>query len=230
MEKSIVVIGLGAFGISLCKRLVVQGAEVIAVDNDRSRATFLDEESVRIIHADAREKESLAAAGIADVDAGVVAIGEDIESSLIATLQLKELGIPEVYARTVSPAHREILLRIGVPPDHILRVEEDAGERLANHLTERDLQELLPLDESYSVSEIPIPEAVIGKSLQELDLRAKYEINVVGIRRVIRIVDEDGAVTGRLSFVLPSASTELQKSDRIIIVGHRRGIEQFLSL
>jgi len=92
------------------------------------------------------------------------------------------------------------------------------------------LQELLPLDESYSVSEIPIPEAVIGKSLQELDLRAKYEINVVGIRRVIRIVDEDGAVTGRLSFVLPSASTELQKSDRLIIVGHRRGIEQFLSL
>lgn len=228
MKKSVVVVGLGAFGLSAAQTLAKQGAEVIVIESDRNRTAVLDEESVQIVHADARERDLLLEAGIEDVDVGIVAIGEDIESSLIATLQLKELGIPEIYARTVSPAHREILIRIGVAEDHILRVEEDAGISLANHIMNRNTLELFPLENQYSITETVVPESVKGKVLREMELRKKYELSIVGVRRVDYSVDEDGSSTAYLSFFLPTADTRLEEDDRLIVVGTKGGIERFL--
>ena len=223
MSKKIVVLGLGIFGQFLCRSLKTTSAEVIAVDSRHENVEAMKEVVDRAMLGDTTDVGVLRRADVADSDSVVVAIGENTEGSVVTTLNLQELGIEQIYARAVSAVHRKILEKLGVK--RIINPESQSADRLAGELSGGGLESLAVLEDSYQFVAVDPPEGMQGKSLQELDLRRRFQVNVVGIRRLEYSTDEDGHDLARTRFVLPEASSVIGANDRLLLIGTEDNIE-----
>jgi trk system potassium uptake protein TrkA len=217
MSKKVVVLGLGTFGQFLCRSLKRAGAEVVAVDTVKDGVESMKDVVDRVLHGDATDPAVLRRADVVDADAVIVAIGEHTEGSIITTLNLQELGVELIYARAVSDVHRKILEKLGVT--RIINPESQSAERLAGELVQGGLESLATLEDAYQFVAINPPEPIQGKTLMELDLRRRFQVNVVGVRRLEFTTDEDGNEISRTRFVLPEASTVIGKNDRLLLIG-----------
>lgn len=226
MEKKVVVLGLGTFGQYLCRSLKQTGAAVIAVDSRQSNVDAIKDVVDRAMTGDSTDVGVLKRSETVDADAVVVAIGENTESSIITTLNLQELGVERIYARAVSVVHRKILEKLGVT--RIINPESQSAERLAGELAGGGLENLAVLEDGYQFVAIDPPEEVRGKSLVELDLRRRFRINVVGIRRVQYATDEEGHDLSETRFVLPEASTVIGGNDRLLLIALEHDIAAFI--
>lgn len=226
MGKKIVVLGLGVFGQSLCRALKSGDAEVIAVDSMRENVDALKDTIDRVILGDTTDAAVLRRADVTGSDAVVVAIGENTESSVITTLTVQELGVQEIYARAVSSVHRKILEKLGIR--RIINPESQAAERLAGELVQGGLESLAILEDAYHFVAVDPPEEMHGRSLQELDVRRRFRVNIVGIRRMEFVVDEDGHDRSRTRFVLPEASTVIGENDRLLLIGTEYDIAELV--
>ena len=222
MRQTVAVIGLGVFGRELCHALVDVGAEVVAIDRLEENVRPLVELVARTVIGDSTDPEVLAEAGLADVDVAVVAIGDDIESSVITALNLQELAIGPIHARATSEIHRRVLRKIGVA--EVMRIEEVSAQRLARVVTRSDLEQLAALDDEFEIVEIGCPTAMQDRDLAALKLRNRLGVLVVGVRRVTETIDEEGGVRTSMRFVLPTATTRLHGEDRLILIGRRDDI------
>ncbi len=155
----------------------------------------------------------------------IVAIGEHTEGSVVTTLNLQELGVDAIYARAVSTVHRKILEKLGVV--RIINPEAQAADRLAGELVSGGLESLAILEDAYQFVAIDPPGPMVGKTLMELDLRRRFRVNVVGIRRLEFFADDDGNDSSRTRFVLPEAASVIGKNDRILLIGHVDDIAEF---
>lgn len=185
--KSFAVIGLGRFGRALARNLMtpdpVTGRinhEVIAIDIDEGHIQDISDKVTYAVAADLRDPDVVKALNLADCDAVIVAIGADISTSVLITLNLKEAGCPCVIAKANSESHRRILEKIGA--DKVIRPEHDYGVRLARSLGNFSSYELVELSSNHIIAQIPIPSSWLGKSLIDLNLRAKYQLNVLAIQ------------------------------------------------
>ncbi|MFP4151676.1 MAG: potassium channel family protein [Alkalispirochaeta sp.] len=225
MSKKIVVLGLGTFGQFLCRSLKKAGAEVIAVDSRQENVEPLKDLVDRVMVGDTTDVAVLRRADVADSDAVIVAIGEHTEGSVVTTLNLQELGVDAIYARAVSTVHRKILEKLGVV--RIINPEAQAADRLAGELVSGGLESLAILEDAYQFVAIDPPGPMVGKTLMELDLRRRFRVNVVGIRRLEFFADDDGNDSSRTRFVLPEAASVIGKNDRILLIGHVDDIAEF---
>jgi trk system potassium uptake protein len=214
-QENIVVIGLGRFGSSVAENLVRLGHDVLGVDSDAALVQGLADKLTHVVQADASEAETLLRLGIGDYQRAVVGIGTHIESSLLTTLALSEIGVKDIWAKAINPNHGRILLRTGA--HHIIYPEVEMGERVA-HLVTGQLLEYLAFDQEFAVAKVRIPSAVARKPLDEASLRAKYGVTIVAIK------PERGAFTHAVNV------THFTAGDVVIVSGTIGDVERFATL
>ncbi len=214
--KRIGIIGAGRFGMSLAETLANAGAEVILIDRNRP-AMQSASEFATALQGDATQPHVLAEAGFAECDVVVVAIGSNIEASMMATANCKELGVPNVVSKATSELHGKILRRIGA--DSVVYPDRDSAHRLARAIANHDVVDFLEVTEGYSIAEIDVPESSRGLTLAEADLRKKSGITVLCIRRA------DADPNKPRNVVIPQPTDKLEPDDKLVVFGETRKID-----
>ena len=215
-KQQYAVIGLGRFGISVARRLHEAGQEVLGIDVNEER---IDDAELYVTHAviaDSTDEKALAAIGIRNFDCVIVAIGNDIQSSILTVMILKDLGVKKVIAKALGKLHGKVLDRIGA--DWIVYPERDMGERVANQLLSPNMLNYIELSKEYNIEEIMIPERMAEKSLRELNIRAKYNVSAIAVFR-------DGNI-----IISPSPDEIIHKGDLLVMIGNREDLAEFANL
>jgi trk system potassium uptake protein TrkA len=223
--KQYVVIGLGRFGSSVAKTLAGKGQQVLAVDSKEDVVQDLAEYVTNAVCIDATEEKALKNIGAQSADIAIVAIGKSLEASILVTLALKQLGIPKIIAKAVSENQGKVLEKLGV--SEVVFPERDMGEKLANKLIAPEVVEEINLSPEYSLFEISTPQEFIGKSLKELEIRARHSINIIAIKRKIKPVGRKAA--GKLPeilYILPKGDDILMDQDTLLMLGTYQAIEK----
>jgi trk system potassium uptake protein len=211
-DGEILVVGLGRFGSSLARTLVDMGYEVLGVDFDAERVQDLSDVLTHVVQADSTSEKALRQLGAADVDTAVVCIGTDVESSVLTTAALIDIGVTNVWAKAITDAHGRILQRVGA--NHVVFPEAEMGSRVA-HLVTGSLLEYVALDEDFVLVETVVPPAYVDTTLGESGIRAKYRVTVVCIK-------PEGA-----AFTYAEPQTVLGPRDLIVVAGYRADVERF---
>jgi len=214
--KRIGIIGAGRFGMSLAESLANAGAEVILIDRNRP-AMQLAGEFATALQGDATQPHVLEEAGFGECDVVVVAIGSNMEASVMATANCKELGVPNVVAKATSELHGKILRRIGA--DSVIYPDRDSAHRLAMSIANHNVIDFFEVSEGYSIAEIAVPEDIRGKTLAEADLRKKSGMTVLCIRR------SDGDAKKQRKVLIPQPDDVIQSDDRLIVFGETRQLD-----
>ncbi len=214
------VIGLGRFGMRLARGLAAAGAEVIAVDRRPELVEELRDDVTLAVVLDASDEQALVAQGIDQVDVAVVGVGGAFEACALITSLLKQLGVPRVISRATTKARAEILSRIGA--DDIINPEAEAAARWCSRLTMPQVMEKIDLGEQHSLVQIRTPASWAGKTLEELNVRKKFKVNVVAIRRLKPGANKSA---GRYVIDTPMPDSKLEAEDLLLVVGTNEAIE-----
>ena len=215
-KQQYAVIGLGRFGISVARRLHEAGQEVLGIDVNEER---IDDAELYVTHAviaDSTDEKALTSIGIRNFDCVIVAIGNDIQSSILTVMILKDLGVKKVIAKALGKLHGKVLDRIGA--DWIVYPERDMGERVANQLLSPNMLNYIELSKEYNIEEIMIPERMAEKSLKELNIRAKYNVSAIAVFRSGNII------------ISPSPDEIIHKGDLLVMIGNREDLAEFANL
>jgi trk system potassium uptake protein TrkA len=212
--KRVVVIGLGIFGSQLARQLYENGLDVIAVDKNKDVVQRIKDYSTKAVLADASDKEVLESIGVAADDIVVISFGEDLSASTLLTLHLKELKVKTIIVKVPNEDYKRILLKVGA--SEAIIPEREMANKVARSISSPNVLEYLPISEEYTIVELAPPTAFIGKSLADLDLRKKYNLQVIAIRDVL---------TNKMQLV-PRASAVLKDSDVLVIIGREEDIRK----
>lgn len=203
--KSYMVVGLGRFGTQVAKKLYELGCEVLAIDSSSVKVQQLSNDVTHAVVADARDKEVVRALGAKEFDCAIVAIGDSLADSVLATMNLKELGVPKVICKASDETHRQVLKKLGA--DQVVIPEQENAARLAKSLASRNVLDYIELSDDYGIIEVPAPGVWMDKSLIELNIRAKLGVNILAVRR-------GGDIT-----VSPSADFRILQGDILVVLG-----------
>ena len=210
--NSIVVIGLGRFGTSLALELLKGGREVLGVDADERIVQNLSDRLTDVVQADTTDEAALRELGIQDFDSAVVAIGSDLESSILTASLLLQLGIPQVWAKATSTAHGRILEQLGV--HHVIFPEMDMGKRVA-HMVSGESLDYVELDKDFVMVKTEAPDLFHGKTLSELKFRSEHGITVVATKKA------------NASYEPSFPETVIEKGDLMIVAGRTQQVDEF---
>ena len=208
------VIGLGNFGFNVAKTLYENGDEVLGIDRHKDRAQRTQNHASQCIIADATDKSVLETAGLTDMDGVVVSLGENLSASILVTLFLRELGVENIIAKITSEDHGRALEKVGATT--IVFPERDTAVRLANSLSSPNILDYFPLSPEYSITEVVPPESFIGKSLGELELLGKHNLNVVAVTKL----------KPEKAIVNPTVRYTVREGDILIVLGRREDIDK----
>ena len=204
-KKQYAVIGMGRFGTSVAMSLAKLGFEVLAIDSSEARVQEVAHAVTHAVSADSTDEEALRALGIRNFDVVVVAIGQDIQASILTTLILKDMGVPYTIVKAQNELHGKVLSKIGA--DKVIFPERDMGLRVAHHLISPNILDFIELSDDYSIAELKAPESMVGKNLKQLDIRARYRCNVMAIK------------SGEAMNISPYAEDLIKSGDVLVIVG-----------
>src|SRR6476620_4805253 len=213
VKKEFAVIGLGRFGGSICRTLAEQGIEVMAIDINEDRVNDYSMIASHAVVGDSTDEKVLKELGIRNFDHVVVAIGDNIQASILTTIILKEHGVQNITVKAQNDYHEKVLVKIGA--DHVVHPERDMGKRIANNMISNSVLDYLELSDEHSIVEIVASEKMDGHSILNLDIRAKYGINIVAIKRENEIT------------VSPQANEMINKNDILIVIGADVDINSF---
>lgn len=221
-----VVLGLGQFGRQAALSLEEKGAEVIAVDRDGRKIDNIKDDVSHAVRADSTDEEALRSIGVGDASTAIVALGDDdFEASVLTTAVLKSLGVGRIIARASTPLQGRVLELVGAT--RVVFPETQFATQLARSLVAKNVLESIPLATGHSLVEIGAREDFVGRTLKELDLRARYGVNIIAIRRRNRVVGDDGEVRLRDEINdLPHPSDVLHPDDVLVVVGSDERIEE----
>ncbi len=214
--KQYAVIGLGRFGTSIARRLHEAGQEVLGIDIDEESVEGAELFVTHAVVADSTEEKALTSLGITNFDCVIVAIGDDIQSSILTVMLLKNLGVKKIIAKALSKRQGQVLEAIGA--HWVIYPERDMGERVANQLLSPNMLNYIELSKTYNIEEVMIPSQMVGKNLKEFDLRAKFNVSVIAIVRSDDII------------ISPSPEELLQEEDVLLTIGKRKDLTKFSSL
>jgi trk system potassium uptake protein TrkA len=214
--KQYAVIGLGRFGTSVARRLHEAGQEVLGIDENEERVEDAELFVTHAVVADTTEEKALISIGISNFDCVIVAIGNDMQSSILTVSLLKEMGIKKVIAKALGKRHGQVLEKVGA--DWVIYPERDMGERVANQLLSPNMLNYIELSKEHSLEEIKIPSKMSEKSLRDLDIRAKYNVSVIAIVREGEII------------ISPSPDQIIHKEDLLVMIGNREDIAKFSNI
>jgi len=210
------VIGMGRFGSSVVHTLHEMGHHVLAMDKDEEALRRVADYATHAVQIDATDPEALRAVGITNFDAVIVSIGADVQESILTTLLLKEMGVKKVVSKAVDELQGRVLEKVGA--DLVVRPERDMAVRVARSLASRNVVDMLELSPSYLVEEVNVSDKLSGRSLSDLDLRTRFGVNVLLIKRDSQIL------------ITPTPETQLQAGDVLVVVGEKQGLSRLESV
>lgn len=214
-QISVIVIGLGRFGEALARTLTGLGHEVLGVDESEERVSELRDELTHVVEADSTDVRALLQLGANEFDRAVVAIGSDIESSILTVSALVDVGVPDIWAKATTASHARILERVGA--HHVVFPEQQMGERVA-HLVAGRMLDFLELDAGFALVEAQAPQSLLGQSLSDIGVRARFGLTVVCVK------PKGGA------FTYATADTVLHEGDIVVVAGETAQAEAFADL
>ena len=221
--RHVAVLGLGSFGAAVARTLTEQGVEVLAIDTDKDKVEDIKDYVAVAVAPDTTDEKALRSIGIEQVDAAIVCIGENVESNLLTTTLLKKMGIKTIYSRSVNPLQEEILKSLEITK--LLNLEKEMGESVGKSLTSPNLQVCMKLSSGHVMAEVKIPREFYGKTLRDLNLRKRYAVNVVAIKKIVAAIDERGQRLLKEEINdLPQAEDVLEENDAFILVGKQESI------
>ncbi len=212
LKKQFVVIGCGRFGKSVATKLTELGSEVMVVDRNEEIIQKMSDVVTYAVQADATDENALKSLGIRNFDVAVVTIGGDIQSSILVTLMIKELGVKHIVAKAQNSLHAKVLYRIGA--DRVVFPEREMGARIAKNLVSDNILDYIELAPDYSIVEVIALEEWIGKSLKELNIRAKHGINVMAVKNGLDIN------------IAVSAEEIIKEGDILVVIGHNDDLDK----
>ncbi|MBU0634982.1 MAG: TrkA family potassium uptake protein [Candidatus Omnitrophica bacterium] len=221
--RQVAVIGLGRFGFAVAKTLTEQAVEVLAIDKDKEKIEDIKDYVAVAVALDSMEEKALRSIGIEQIDAAIVCIGQNLEANLLTTTLLKKMGIKNIYARAVNPLQEEILKSLNITK--IIKLEEEMGEVVGKSLTSPNIQVSMKLSSGHTMAEVKVPKELCGRTLKDLNLRKRYNVNVVAIKKAIPSIDETGKrIFKEVINDLPQAEDTLEETDFLILVGKEESI------
>lgn len=209
--KSYIVIGLGRFGAEAARRLWELGGEVLAMDTRNDLVQQVANEVTHAVVGDARDKEVLKALGVRNLDCAIVAIGNSLADSVLATMNLKELGVPKIVCKAHDETHRQVLLKLGA--DQVIIPEQENAARLARSLSSHNVLDYIELSEDYGIIEVTAPKSWLNKTLKELNIRAKLGVNILAVK-------QGGEIN-----VSPAADYKIVQGDIMVVLGDTTALE-----
>ncbi len=213
-KKTFAVIGVGRFGLALIEELVTLDADVLVIDKNYDKIEKVAKTVTNAICLDSTDIDALREIGITNYDTVIVATGVNVDNSILTTLILKDLGVNDVYVKVQSEYHAKVVEKLGVGEDHLVWPEQAMGKRLAKILVSGNFLEFMELDKEYSFVTFQATKKIIGKHLLELEIRSRFGVNIVAIRRKDKIA-------------IPSSTTPFEPNDQILLVGHNNNIQKF---
>lgn len=210
----VAVIGLGNFGTALAQRLYELGNQVTVLDKSPKALAAVQDTARQAVNADATDRAVLEEAGIDLADAAVVSLGSNLAASILVTLHLKEMKVKKIVAKAVSRDHKKILSRVGA--GEVIFPERDAARRLAGTMTDPNMLDYLPIGHEFSVAEVAPPAEFVGKTVVELDLRRRFEVNVIAVREL----------APRQATRLIEPQYRIKETDILVVVGSHEDIKK----
>lgn len=220
--KSYLIIGLGKFGASAARKLYSLGQDVMVIDRDVELIEHISDEVTHAVAGDAKDEMVLKTIGVRNFDYVIVAIGSDIQNSVLITVMLKEMGAKYIIAKAQSKLHYRVLTKIGA--NKVVFPENDMGERLAQRLVSDNVVDYIELSQDYSIAEIEAPRSWIGKEIKQIDVRAKYEMNILAIKSEQRDNDEKDII------ISPKADHVIVKGSILVVLGSNKKISEIINL
>ena len=214
-RDSVVVIGLGRFGGAVAESLVHLGHDVLGIDESAALVQTWADRLAHVVQADTSNAETLRQLGVPEFQHAVVGIGTHIEASVLTTLALSELGVPDIWAKAVSRNHGRILERTGA--HHVVYPEAAMGERVA-HLVTGKMIDFIEFDDGFSIVKTRAPQETVGRTLAESELRTRYGITIVGVKRP------------GIDFAYARPETRIEEGDLLIVSGTTHDVERFAAL
>jgi len=212
VRKRYAVIGLGRFGANVAKVLTEMGQYVLAIDSSEHKVEALAPVLHRVVKADGTDPAALRALRIQEHDVVIVAIGDNVEASVITVLNCRDLGVKYLVAKAQDDAHGRVLERLGV--DRVVYPQRDMGARVASNISAGGIIDFVRLSDKYGMAELDPPDSLVGKSLRELDLPKRYGLNVMAIKRGTRVI------------VSPRAEERIAQDDLLVVIGDAQGISR----
>ncbi len=209
--KQFAVIGLGRFGSSLALTLARMGYDVLAVDTNEDKVNNIMDRVTHAVQVDAMDEQALRALGIRNFDVVIVAIGQDVQSNILVTVMLKDMGVKKVVSKAITELHGKVLERVGA--DKVIFPERDMGVRVAQALVSKNIMDQINLSPDYSIIEMTAPDGLFGKTLAEGALRVKHGVTVLAIRR------------GNDVIISPGAKQVVREGDVLVVVGRNNKLK-----
>ena len=209
--KSYFIIGLGLFGEALARSLCKLGAEVLAMDIRSDLVQLVAGDVTHAVVGDGQDKEVLRALGAADFDCAVIAIGDDLAASVLTVMNLQELGVKQIICKAHDETHRRVLERLGA--NKVLIPEQEHAQRVARSLVRHNVLDYIELSEEYGILDVPAPKSWIGKTLKELNVRAKLGVNIIAVE------------SGKKTNVSPTADYLIREGDIMVVLGDTYSLE-----
>ena len=213
MKKEFAVIGLGRFGGSICKELMELGMEVMVIDKNEERVNEYANIVSHAVVGNSVDENVLKSLGIRNFEHVIVAIGDDIQASILTTLILKEMGVNNITVKAQNDYHEKVLKKIGA--DSIIHPERDMGKRIAHNIVSNNVLDYLELSDEHSIVEIKASSRLAGRTMVDLDIRARYGITIVAVKRENDII------------VSPQANEPIEQNDILIVIGADSDINRF---
>lgn len=213
MSKQFAIIGMGRFGSSVARTLYEMEYEVMGIDEDEERINENIHYVTHAVAADSTDERALREIGIRNFDVVVVAIGADIQASILTVLILKEMGVKKIVAKAQNERHGQVLYKVGA--DRVVFPERDMGVRVAHNLISANVLDFIELAEDYSVAEVVVSPKLVGKTLRQLDIRARYEVNVIAIKSDERFN------------IAPRPDEVIQYNDVLVVIGNNKHLKEF---
>ena len=209
--KSYIVIGLGRFGAEAARRLCELGCEVLAMDIRSDLVNQVADDVNHAVVGNAQDKDVLRALGAANFDCAIIAIGDDLAASVLIAMNLKELGVPYVVCKAHDETHRRVMEKLGV--DRVVIPECEVAGKLARSLSSHNVLDYIELSKEYGILEVPAPNSWIGKTILELNVRAKLGINIIAVE------------SGKKTNVSPAAGYKILEGDIMVVLGDNKALE-----
>ena len=225
-ELHFAIIGIGAFGSALAKKLSEEGAYVIAIDNNMEHINQVKEYVSDAICFDATDPELLESHGITNVDVAIISIGESFEPVALIAMHLLNSGVMEVYGRAGSYIQEQILKQIGITD--VIHPERQVAERMGVSLVRRGMSDVFDLGEGLAMFEVEAPESMVGYTLEELEIRKRYQLNLITIKRPVETKDKMGSDQRYKPIGILTGKTEIEKGDRFLLVGRKEDVDKLL--
>lgn len=209
--KSYFIIGLGLFGEALARNLCKLGAEVLAMDIRSDLVQMVAGDVTHAVVGDAQDKEVLRALGAAEFDCAVIAIGDNLAASVLTVMNLQELGVKHIICKAHDETHRRVLERLGA--NKVLIPEQEHAQRVARSLVRHNVLDYIELSEEYGILDVPAPKSWVGKTLKELNVRAKLGVNIIAVE------------SGKKTNVSPAADYLIREGDIMVVLGDTYSLE-----